>query len=85
MAEKVIKEAKETFEGWDVKRANLHQAYQVPNGGGSTAALYREASSGTGRSATTGIKMKYDGKNLFCEYKGTAFIIPSANIIGMEL
>ncbi len=72
---------KEAFPGWEVKRATLHQAAQIPNGGGSTAALYADPGAGLGRSATTGVSMKYDGKNLYCEYKGTAFIIPGANII----
>jgi hypothetical protein len=73
------------FKGWRVRRANLQTAYQVPHGGGSTVALYSEPGTGIGHSATVGVLMKFDGAVLMCEYKGSVFNIPAANVIGVLL
>ncbi len=78
---KVIEIHKTLFEGLDVTRAIFHQAVDVPNGGGSVSSLYSVRSIGTGRSAVSNVKMKYNQDGLFCEYKGTAFVVPLANLI----
>lgn len=76
----IIEVHKKVFEGLEITRACLHQAVQVPNGGGTTAAFYSKPGSGIGGSATTGVKMTYNSEGLWCVYKGTAFVVPLANV-----
>lgn len=78
---------KQVFEGWDVKRAILHQGFPLPGGGDTTTSMYAQAGqTGVGKaSGRSGITMKYNADGLFCEYKGFAFIIPLANVVGVYL
>ncbi len=82
----VIKEYAHIFEGWDVKRAILIEAFPLPHGGDTTTSFYASIKSGIGSaSGRTGIQMKYHRDGLFCEYKGSAFIIPLSNVKGVYL
>lgn len=83
----VIEAVKKVFKGWDVKRAILHQGFPLPGGGDTTTSMYAQAGqTGVGKaSGRSGISMKYSSDGLFCEYKGYAFIIPLANVVGVYL
>lgn len=82
---KTVEIYKVLFEGLDVKRAILHGSFPVP-GHGETESMYSGATiSGIGKSAVTGVKMKYNADGLFCEFKGAAFVIPLANVKGCWL
>lgn len=81
----IIEIHKTLFEGIDVQRAVLHSSFPVPGGGGETESLYSKVATGIGKSAVSGVKMKYNSDGLFCEYKGSAFVIPLANVKGCWL
>lgn len=71
--------------GYEVKRITLHQAVDVPLGGGSVSAMYAKPGTGIGRSACTGVNMTFTDTGVFCQFKGQSFIVPLANIIAIYL
>jgi hypothetical protein len=81
----VIEIHKTLFEGLDVTRALFHQSVDFPNGGGQATSAYFKPGTGIGRSALTGVKMKYNQDGLFCEYKGSILVIPLANVVAAYL
>lgn len=88
LTEDTIKVVQGFADGWNVKRAIFHQSVALPAGGDNTTSFYSDnGSNGVGRSAggRSGVKMKYTPDGLFCEYKGTAFIVPLANVVVVYL
>jgi hypothetical protein len=72
---------RDEFIGIEVKRAKLHQAFQLPGGGDTTDSLYSASKVQGVARGRGGIYMKYGQDGLFCEYKGEAFIVPLPNVI----
>lgn len=58
-------------DGVIVIRALLHQAAELPGGGGVETSLYK----------AKGVTMVYCDDGLYCEYKGKQFIVPLANVV----
>lgn len=55
-----------------VSSAYLNLGAWIPGGLGEQKVL--------NESKTPGVKMTYDGSNLWCDYKGNKFCVPKANI-----
>ena len=60
-----------------VQSAQLHTPVQLPKGGGVTASL--------NPSKLEKIKMEWDDGALYCDYKGSEFVIPESNIVALLL